>query len=326
MGSAMSHSVAPSPPPPIQTYPGGEAQPPKEEGESKKSDKVDYLNLPCPVPYEDIQREIMFSLKPELFEGMRFDFNKPLSPKFSITHSVFMGSVEVPNTPDVIKVPNANYEFGANFLDPKLMLVGRVSHEGRVMGRVKCDLTDNLILKINGQLTHEPHYSQGMLQLDYKGSDYRTQFSIGNNAIYSANYIQSITPNLALGGEVIWLGHQRRSAFGVAARYNSDKMVATAQLANSGQLALTYVRKVSEKVSLATEFVYNSMSKDVLATVGYDYFFRMARLRGKFDSNWCFGALLEERLSSGINFMLSAEIDHWKKDYKFGFGFSVGDF
>lgn len=26
------------------------------------------------------------SLKPELFEGLRFDFNKPLSPVFSLSH------------------------------------------------------------------------------------------------------------------------------------------------------------------------------------------------------------------------------------------------
>lgn len=81
----------------------------------------DYLNLPCPVKYEEIQREniseslldpppdstpanalqIPFgacmhvltffwisavSLKPELFEGLRFDFTKPLNQRFSLSH------------------------------------------------------------------------------------------------------------------------------------------------------------------------------------------------------------------------------------------------
>jgi Eukaryotic porin len=36
-------------------------------------------------------------------------------------------------------------------------------------------------------------------------------------------------------------------------------------------------------------------------------------------------ALLEERLNQGVNFLLSGEIDHWKKDYKFGFGLTVGE-
>jgi hypothetical protein len=38
-----------------------------------------------------------------------------------------------------------------------------------------------------------------------------------------------------------------------------------------------------------------------------------------------FQALLEERFIPGITFLLSAELDHSEKNYKFGFGFSVGD-
>ncbi|XP_062215741.1 mitochondrial import receptor subunit TOM40-1-like isoform X2 [Phragmites australis] len=237
-----------------------------------------------------------------------------------------MGSLEVPSqSPDTIKVPTAHYEFGANFLDPKLMLIGRVMTDGRLNARVKCDLTDNLTLKVNAQLTHEAHYSQGMFNLDYKGTDYRAQFQIGNNAFYGANYIQSVTPNLSMGTEIFWLGHQRKSGIGFASRYNTDKMVGTLQVASTGIVALSYVQKVSEKVSLASDFMYNHMSKDVTSSFGYDYLLRQCRLRGKIDSNGVVAAYLEERLNMGVNFLLSAEIDHPKKNYKFGFGMTVGE-
>ena len=36
-------------------------------------------------------------------------------------------------------------------------------------------------------------------------------------------------------------------------------------------------------------------------------------------------AYLEERVNVGVNFVLSAEIDHCRKDYKFGFGMTVGE-
>jgi hypothetical protein len=36
---------------------------------------------------------------------------------------------------------------------------------------------------------------------------------------------QSVTPTLALGGEVFWLGQQRKSGIGFAGRYNTDKAV-----------------------------------------------------------------------------------------------------
>ncbi|EYU46064.1 hypothetical protein ABFS82_04G076600 [Erythranthe guttata] len=307
--------ATPTPPPPA-TAPPAAAEP----------QKTDYLNLPCPIPYEEISREALMSLKPELFEGMRFDFMKGLNQKFSLSHSVMMGPTEIPaQSSEIIKIPTAHYEFGANFMDPKFMLFGRVMTDGKVTARLKCDLTDNLTLKGTAQLTSEPHMSHGMFNFDYKGSDYRTQFQLGNGGLLGANYIQSVTPNLSLGGEIFWAGQHRKSGIGCAARYNTDKMVASGQVASHGIVALSYVQKVSDKVSLASDFMYNYMSRDATASFGYDYILRQARLRGKIDSNGVASAFLEERFNMGLNFILSAELDHKRKDYKFGFGLTVGE-
>ncbi|KAH9606479.1 hypothetical protein KSS87_009433 [Heliosperma pusillum] len=293
---------------------------------SKVDEHVDYKNLPCPIPYEEIHREAFMSLKPESFEGARFDYNKALTPKFFLSHSVTMGPMEVPSqSPETIKIPTANYEFGANYIDPKLMLIGRISQEGRLSARLKYDLLEDLSIKANGLLTNERDMSHGMGILDYKGSDYRAQFQFGSGALLGANYIQNVTPNLSLGGEIFYAGEHRKSGVGYAARYNNDKMVATGQVASTGMVALSYVQKASEKISLATELMYNYMSRDVTASVGYDVILRQARVRGKIDSNGCVTTFLEERLSPGLGFLLSAELDHWKKDYKFGFGMNVGE-
>ncbi|XP_022763882.1 mitochondrial import receptor subunit TOM40-1-like isoform X1 [Durio zibethinus] len=295
-------------------------------GESKKAEeKTDFMNLPCPIPFEELHREALMSLKPEAFEGLRFDFTKGLNQKFSLSHSVYMGPTEIPSqSAETIKIPTAHYEFGANFIDPNLMLIGRVLTDGRLNARVKWDLTDNLTVKANAQLSNEPHMSHGIVNFDYKGKDYRSQFQMGNAALFGASYIQSVTRHLSLGGEVFWAGQHRKSGIGYAARYETDKMVATGQVASTGVVALSYVQKVSEKVSLASDFMYNYITRDVTSSVGYDYILRQCRLRGKIDSNGCAAAYLEERLNMGLNFILSAEIDHRKKDYKFGFGLTVG--
>ncbi|KAG6748952.1 hypothetical protein NC652_032142 [Populus alba x Populus x berolinensis] len=311
--------------PPGTTLLGNEATSESAKKINEVHKKVDYLNLPCPIPYEELHREALMSLKPEYFEGMRFDFTKGLNQKFSLSHSVMMGPMEIPSqSSEAIKIPTAHYEFGANFIDQKTMLIGRVLTDGRVNARVKCDLTDDLALKANAQLTNEPHMSHVMLNFDYKGKDYRSQLQLGNGALFGASYIQSVTPHMSLGAEVFWAGQHRKSGVGYAGRYETDKMVAAGQVASTGLMALSYVQKVSEKVSLATDFMYNYLSKDVTASVGYDYALRQARLRGKIDSNGCTSAFLEERLNMGLNFVLSAELDHKKKDYKFGFGLTVG--
>ncbi|VAH60245.1 unnamed protein product [Triticum turgidum subsp. durum] len=308
---------APVPPPPL---------PHQEEDKAAEDDKVDYLNLRCPIPYEDAQREASMTLKPDVFEGFRFDFVKPVSQVLFLSHSASMGSMEVPSQgPEVIKVPTSHYEFGANYIDPKLMLIGRISPDGRLNGRVKYDVTENLCAQINAQLTNEPGYSQGMFNLDYKGKDFRTQCQVGNNGFYGGNYIQSVTKNLSLGTEGFWLQQQRKSGVGFLARYDTKNMVATGQIASTGLVSLSYVQKVSNKVSLATDFMYNHMSKDVTASVGYDYIMRQSRLRGKVDTNGAVSALLEEKINPYATLVLSAEIDHWKKDNKFGFGIRVGE-
>lgn len=328
----MSYAAAPPPPPlpsgagasQAPTTPPESSTPPKDE--NKEPEKIDWLNLPCPIGYDEIQREAFVSLKPELFEGLRFDFTRPLSPKFSLSHSVFMGSLEVPSqSTEIFKVPASHYEFGANFIDSRCMLFGRILTDGRMTARAKYDVTDNLTVKMNAQLTNEPHFSQGMFNLDYKGKDFRTQVQLGNNAFYGANYIQSVAPHVMLGGEVFWLGHQRKSGIGLAARYNTEKTFATCQVASTGLISMTYVRRISEKVSLASDFLYNYSTREAMSSLGYDYLLRQCRLRGRIDSNGCVAAYLEERMNLGVNFILSAEIDHWKKDYKFGFGLTVGE-
>jgi mitochondrial import receptor subunit TOM40 len=76
MGSSVSHAAAPPPaaygaPPPFAA--ADAAPPPKPHEEEVAEEKVDYLNLPCPVPYEEIQREAFSksaspSLPPSLFD------------------------------------------------------------------------------------------------------------------------------------------------------------------------------------------------------------------------------------------------------------------
>ena len=62
------------------------------------------------------------------------------------------------------------------------------------------------------------------------------------------NYLQSVTPNLALGGETFWLSQAMKSGVGFAARHQGDKHIATAQIATTGLVSLNYAHRLSEKV------------------------------------------------------------------------------
>ena len=64
------------------------------------------------------------------------------------------------------------------------------------------------------------------------------------------NYFQSVTPSLSMGGEAFWLGQQRKSGTGFAARHQGELHVATCQLATTGLINATYIHKVNEKVRI----------------------------------------------------------------------------
>lgn len=282
--------------------------------------------LPLPVKYEDLQREAFMALKPDNFEGFRFEFAKPLNQQFILTHSIFMGNIEIPTQGGPIyKCPVSAYEFGANIMSSKLLLVGRMTSEGRMSGRLKYDLSDWLSVKWQGQLVNEPDVSQQMWDVDVKGSDWWGQLKCGSNGFFGANYFQSVTQNLAMGGEFFWMQEQGRSGVGFAARHVGDKHISTLQMANTGVLALSYVHKVGEKASLATDLMYNAHLREATTSIGYDYLFQRAHVRGKIDSNGVLSAFLEEKLNPAVTFLLSGEINHSKKDYKFGFGLQLGE-
>lgn len=88
--------------------------------------------------------------------------------------------------------------------------------------------------------------------LQAQGSDWNGQVKLGNSQFVGVNYLQSVTPHLALGGEAFWLGQQKKSGAGFAARYANDAHVATAQVATTGLVSLTYLRRISEKVRQST--------------------------------------------------------------------------
>ena len=76
---------------------------------------------------------------------------------------------------------------------------------------------------------------------------------------------------------------------------------------------------------LLTDLMYNWQHREATASVGYDVTLRNSRVRGNINTAGVVQALLEQRFIPGIAFLLSAELDHSEKNYKFGFGFSLGD-
>lgn len=302
----------------------------KQAIQDLKTQKVNYMNLPSPVRYEDSQREAIMALKPDVFEGLRFELTRPLNQNFFLTHSLFMGNIELPGgatgSKQTIKMPVGTYEFGANLISEKgHFALGRITTDGRLSGRLKYDFADWLSSRVMMQLSNEAGQSQVMADIDFKGKDWNSQIKFGQPGFYGLNYFQSVTPNLSAGGEVFWLPQQMRSGVGLCLRHQGEKHIAAMQLATTGILSAQYAHRVTDKVMLASDLLWHINGREATAAVGYDVTLRQARLQGKIDSTGTVSCFIMERFAPGVNFMLSAELDHAAKNYKFGFGFTAGE-
>ncbi|CAL9214387.1 unnamed protein product [Arabidopsis halleri] len=274
--------------------------------------KVDNSKLTCPVGYDEVNREAFKTLNPGYFSGFYLNYCPSLyEDKF------FIGSTIV---------PGAYSGLGAYYFNTRLTLIGRVTTDGTLTTKVKAAITDKWIVKAQTALIDESRLFDTLVSFEYMALNYKAQFLLGSKGLTAATYIQRVSPCLSLGGELFWASVPQKSGIGYVARYETDKMVASAQVISSGNVFMSYVQKISKKVSLASDFVYNCFSRDVKASVGCDCDISRfwSRVQGKIDSNGVAYASLEKQLKMGLACVLSASLDHKNKDYRLGLGLAYG--
>ncbi|XP_019095232.1 PREDICTED: mitochondrial import receptor subunit TOM40-1-like [Camelina sativa] len=210
--------------------------------------------------------------------------------------------------------------------DEKLAFVGNVTTSGSLSAGVKAFITDKLIVKAKTELENA-RLSMALVKFEYLARNYRAQFSLADIGLY-ATYFQRVTPRLSLGGHVYNFGVSKgpkQWGVGYTARYETDdKMIASAFVDSSGLVCMDYVHKISKKVSLVTDFEYECFSRYVEASVGCDCNYGQSRVQGKIDSNGVVYAHLTKKINMGLEYQLSASLDHIKKDYKLGLCLNYG--
>jgi mitochondrial import receptor subunit TOM40 len=300
---------------------------------------IERTELPNPGAYEEINQEANTVLRPNLFDGTRFDMNLPLTPTLSTGHSIEMGSTQT--TP--------GYALSVNYITNTLIAVSRMDMTGRFNGRLFYTHTPRLISKllVSRQPAEDPAAAAAMLaaatggaaiqpppptsatttvmyDLDYRGSDYSANLKLGTGGVISLAYMQSIVPSFSMGGEGFFQLRNKFSALTAAARFLTTDGIFSATVASFGPVVASYVHRVNPRVSLAAELFWDTRSRESYVTAGYKFDLRSATVIGQVTSLGKVAALLEEKLSPGVSFLLSGEIDHWQQQYKFGFGLQVG--
>ncbi|KDO23264.1 hypothetical protein SPRG_11194 [Saprolegnia parasitica CBS 223.65] len=275
-----------------------------------------HKSLPNPGTFENVLGEVKSVLMPGTFEGFRFDFQRNLGPRFAVNHALLLGCPQI---------PGGVYQFGATTVvgdGPEPMLLrGQVSHDGSVDARWHARLSDHFKMRAQAQLKQEAHASQAMVDIDFSAADCSANLKVGNGLLLGVNYLQSVTKEWAIGGEGYYYGKHRKTIASYVAKYTDAKWTGIASYGSQGTLQLHYLRKVSDRVRLATELVYNAPSGEAASTLGVEVDLRQTRFVSSIDHTFKLATSLECKVLPQLQLLLSAEGTPAADDLKFGYGF-----
>ncbi|KAM4630507.1 mitochondrial import receptor subunit TOM40B [Polymixia lowei] len=340
MGSVLAAS-SPNPPPapgsaagPGLTVPPGFGMPPvspviPSAGSSSAEQGEAENPLPNPGAFEECHRKCK-EVFPMQMEGVRLTVNKGLSNHFQVNHTVMLSTLG-----------DSSYRFGATYVGSKQMgpaesfpvMVGDMDNSGSLNAQVIHQLTNRIRSKLAFQ-TQQQKFVNWQVDAEFRGEDFTSAVTLGNpdvlvgSGIVVAHYLQSITPALALGGELVY--HRRPGEEGtvmsLAGRYTGSNYIATLTLGGAGAHA-SYYHKASDQLQLGVEFEASTRMQDTSMSFGYQLDVPKANLqfKGSVDSNWVVGATLEKKLLPlPLSLVLCSFLNHRKNKFQCGFGVTIG--
>ncbi|KAH8421469.1 hypothetical protein KR009_008591, partial [Drosophila setifemur] len=267
------------------------------------------------------------------FEGAKIMLNKGLSNHFQVSHTINMSNTAP-----------SGYRFGATYVGTKQyspteafpVLLGDIDPSGNLNANVIHQFTPHLRCKFASQVQDSKMVAT-QLTTDYRGSDFTASLTVANPSVFTnsgvivGQYLQSITPSIALGAELAYQfgpnvpGRQIAIVSGVG-RYSSGNSVWSGTVGHSG-LHLCYYQKASEQLQVGVEVETSLRMQESVATLAYQIDLPKADLifRGAVDSNWHISGVLEKRLQPlPFTLALSGRMNHVKNNFRLGCGLMIG--
>ncbi|KAK5854630.1 hypothetical protein PBY51_004810 [Eleginops maclovinus] len=340
MGSVLAAS-SPNPPPPSSggvaaapglTVPPGFGMPPVSSvipPDGAASEQEAENPLPNPGAFDECHRKCK-EVFPMQMEGVRLVVNKGLSNHFQVNHTVLLSTTG-----------DSTYRFGATYVGTKQMgpgeffpvMVGDMDNSGSLNAQIIHQVASRIRSKLAFQ-TQQNKFVNWQGDAEIKGEDYTATITLGNpdvlvgSGILIAHYLQSITPALALGGELVY--HRRPgeegSVMSLVGRYTGSNYIATLTLGSAGAHA-SYYHKANEQLQLGVELEASMRMQDTSVSFGYQLDVPKANLlfKGSVDSNWVVGATLEKKLLPlPLSLVLCTFLNHRKNKFQCGFGVTIG--
>lgn len=307
--------------------------------------------------FEEREREARGCLFQDLFEGGRAEIQKPHTQNFVTTHTLFLapGGPEGPSSYEF----GTTYATQKLFLRGGVSHSGDVQGTGRFefTSRLAAMLRGQVgsgvqVMMIEPEYKGRSFIASGFLRRQAQsmpgmGSMKFWQYMMGYNQGFS--WAPKWTVGASVQGCIGLPNGQTQSGLEAGFRYQhtvpkmeqaetrGNDFVVCGSLSSDLTLSASYAHKVAEtdksKIWLGTDLRLKPLEIDAFnagqgtvgaASIGYQIDLRQSSLKGFLDSTGKVSTTVEERLNPAVSLLVSAELDHAKEDYKFGFGMNVG--
>lgn len=261
-------------------------------------------------------------LRPDIFDGCRFEHNKGLGQFFSVSHSLWLGSALLPT--------GNTYQFGTTVVlnEGRTMMLGRMSDELRLDAQIHHEIIQpqKLVARFVSSLGKSADQSVSHATLDMNGIDYNANIKVSKGPLVAMSYFQSVTPWLNMGAEAFHHSGQGVShIFGKAMlSLNENKDIVNATTSTMGGVNISYARKVSDRVSLAAELDYNVFNNQSSMNVGYEFLLRQSKISGVISSDGTIQSQITEAIAPGFQIIFNAILNHKQDSHRFGYGVQMG--
>ncbi|XP_053560619.1 mitochondrial import receptor subunit TOM40B [Bombina bombina] len=287
------------------------------------------VSLPSPGSFDELHKSCK-EVFPQQMEGVKLIINKHFSNHFQISHSIHMSTVGL-----------SSYHFNAKYFGDHQpspsenfpTLIGDIDNMGSLNAQIMCLLADRVRSKSVFQ-THHSKFQTWQIDAEYRGDTCTGTLTFGNpdiineSVIMVTHFLQSITPRLVLGGELVY--HQRMgeemAILTLAGKYTAQNWVATLNIGYGGAHA-SYYHKANEQIQVGVEFEANTRLQETSFAFGYQLNIPKANVvfKGSVDSSWCVGGVLEKKLHPlPVTLALGAFMNHLKNKFHCGFSIMVG--
>ncbi|XP_069797227.1 mitochondrial import receptor subunit TOM40B-like isoform X2 [Narcine bancroftii] len=265
---------------------------------------------------------------PQQLEGVKLIINKHLSSHFQAAHIIHLSSMLPQYSFKAMYSGDQEADSGETF--PQLM--GEIDGSGSLNAQCVVMLSNRIRARAAFQ-TQQERFQTWQFDTQYHGDSFTTTVTLGNpdilnqSVILVAHFLQSVTQNLVLGGEMVY--HRRPSEegaiFTLAAQYTASQWIGTLNIGRGGAHA-TYYHRANDQVQVGVGFEASTQTQETTFSFGYQLDIPKANalFRGSLDSNWVVGAALEKRLAPlPLTLALGAFIDHLKNKLQYGFTVTV---